>query len=318
MKKILFAAFAAILSCSLYAQDNSDITGKVQMAVYVPEDCETIPASVQPALKTKLSGILSRNGMAATPNYTQFFLTCTATVLEKNIIPGAPTKYQQKIEINLAVIDAASSTCFGSIDIPAHAVANSEQKAFISCFSQIPTSSTELKAFFKRASDHIIAYYDGKAEELIKQARVLAKGKKYAEALFMLSVVPEACNCYSKIVDAGVEIYSDMIDMESYEALAKAKAIWAAGQNPVAAAEAGAYIAQVNPNSKYYSEAVALSDEIKKAVKSDIDYYRKQDELERSREHDVRMGTIAAWKAVGVAYGNNQKSHTYHDVYAVR
>lgn len=317
MKKIFLTIFAVVLSCCLHAQD-SGVTGKVQMAVYIPEDCESIPASAHKMLIQRINSIITKNGMAATTDYTQFFITADAMLIEKNVLPGAPTKYQQKLDVTLTVIDAINGKAFGSVEVPTHGVGNSEQKSYIACFNQLPTSTPELKAFFKKTSDNIISYYETKADEIIRKAKVLARGRSYEEALFILSCVPDACKCYPAIVDAGVDIYNEYIDMESFEYLAKARAIWNAGQDAAAAAEAGQYIALINPNAACYNDAVALNDEIKARVKSDIDYYRKQDEIDRSRDHEQKMSSISAWRAVGVAYGNNQKSNQYHNIYSVR
>lgn len=317
MKKIFLTVFAAVLALGLRAQD-SDVTGKVQMAVYIPEDCESVPVSAQKMLIQRINSMLAKNGMATTNDYSPFFITADALLVEKNVLPGAPTKYQQKLDVTLTVINALEGKVFGSVDVPTHAVANSEQKAYIACFGQIPTATPELKSFFRKTTDNIIKYFDAKADELISKAKVLARGKSYQEALFVLACIPEACKCYPAVVEVGIDIYNQYIDMESFEYLAKARAIWNAGQDAAAAAEAGQYIALINPNSSCYSDAVALNNEIKARVKSDIDYYRKQDELDRSREHQQKMSEISAWREVGVAYGNNQKSNQYHNIYSVR
>lgn len=320
---------ALIMGICAYAQNTmqsapaakvpaSDVQNKIQLGVYVPEDGQTIPLGSRQTLNTRIKNILARNGMAGTDNITQFFVTCDALVLEKNIVPGAPTKYQQKIELNLYVIDMLDKKCYGNVSIQSHAVANSEQKAYNNCFNQIPTSTEELKSFFAEASANIIRYYDSQADNIINTALTLARGKKYEEALWRLNMVPMACKSYQKVLSTAIDIYNQYVDMKSFEELAKARAIWNAGQDAAAAAAAGVHIANVNPNAKCYPDAVALSNEIKARVKSDIDYYRKQDEIDREREHVENMAEIEAWRQVGVAYGNNQKSNSYHDFYTVR
>jgi len=324
-KNIISAALAAFVGICAMAQTStqanlpaSDVQNKVQLGIYVPEDGKTIPVGSVQTLNTRIKNILAKNGMAATDNITQFFVTCDALVVEKNILPGAPTKYQQKIELNLYVIDALGKKCFGNVSIPSHAVDNSEQKAYNRCFNQLPTSTKELQAFFKETSENIIRYYDSQADNIIATAQTLARGKQYEEALWRLSMVPMACKSYQKVLSVAIDVYNQYVDMKAYEELAKARAIWNAGQDAAAAAEAGVHLANINPNAKCYPEAVALSDEIKARVKSDIDYYRKQDEIDRERAHVETMAEIEAWRQVGVAYGNNQKSNSYHDFYTVR
>ena len=113
-------------------------------------------------------------------------------------------------------------------------------------------------------------------------------------------------------MDAASEIYQKYIDDEALRNLNQAKAIWNASQDAAAAAEAGYYLAQILPDSSCYDAAVALSNEMKARVKSDIDYYRKRDEKREDREYDLNKREIEAWRAVGVAYGNGQKANTYN------
>ena len=51
---------------------------------------------------------------------------------------------------------------------------------------------------------------------------------------------------------------------------------------------------------------------IKATVNSDIDHYSKREEVREDRAYKLDTEKVKAWKAVGVAYGNNQKSVYYH------
>ncbi len=139
----------------------------------------------------------------------------------------------------------------------------------------------------------------------------MAVNHSYEEALFCLSCIPQACTGYQEAVDAALTIYKQYLDYQSYQALAKARTIWNAGQDFAAAEEAGQYIAMVDPESKYYNDAVALNNEIKQRINNDIDYYRKIEQRDADYGHEERMSSIEAWKSVGVAYGNGQKTNYY-------
>ena len=89
------------------------------------------------------------------------------------------------------------------------------------------------------------------------------------------------------------------LDDKAAKALAKARSIWAAGQDAYAAEEAGRYLSEILPDSKYYDQAVSLSDEMKNRVKSDIDYVRKLEERDNAQEYELKKKQIEAWRAVG-------------------
>lgn len=310
MKKILcISLLCGAISLNAAAIDS------VPMGVAVAETSSNIPASSYDFLTTRLNSAIANSGMGSTQDVTQFYITCSYNVVDKHIVPGAPTKYFQTIEMNYFVCDAFAQKIFTSTSIEVKGVGNSEEQSSTAAIRSVSPTNKALIAFLKDANVKILKYYDEQYPVIITKARDLAKVYKYEEALFMLSVVPEACKGYEQVVQAGSDIYQKYLDDRARKALAKARAIWNAGQDAQAAAEAGEYLSEILPDSSCYPEAVALSDEIKARVKSDIDYYRKREEVQLEREHEIKMSEIGAWKAVGVAYGSNQRSNYYKSLF---
>lgn len=285
--------------------------GKVPMTVYFADESSNIPYSSRDFLTTRMKAAITKNGMGATDDFCQFFMSCSYNVIEKHVVPGSPTKYFQTVEMNFFVVDAFAQKIFSTTSIETKGVGNSEEQANTAGVRQFSPSNSAIAGFIKESNNKIIKYYNEQYKTIIVKAQSLAKVYKYDEALFQLSLVPEACSGYLEVVDVAAGIYQKYIDDQANRALAKATAIWNAGQDSYAASEAGVYLAEIMPEATCYPQAVALSNEIKARVKSDIDYYRKVDELERTRDYNAKMSTIAAWKAVGVAYGNNQKTNYY-------
>lgn len=321
MKKIFATiTLALVVFTAAFAQD-TQAKPSVQIGVYFDETSD-IPVTARTSLANKIRSIITRNGIGATSDFAQFFVTASAVPYEENIVPGAPTRYQEKITVYLYVIDALGKKEFGSTDINAHAVAVSKDKAYMQCLNSISPNDKNLAAFFRGISDKIIAYYDSQADNIIAVATSLAKGKKYEEALFRLSLVPEACQSYTRVVEAATGIYQKYIDHQSIASLMKAKAIWAAGQNAEAALEAAGYIAEVSPESSCWGETQALLEEIKTRVRKlddeQLAWERKIVETAMSHSHAENMAMTDAWKSVGVAYGNHQQAHSYHDAYIMR
>lgn len=300
---------SAVLSLSAFAQVES-----VPMGVAIAETSTTIPASSYDFLTTRLNAAVTNAGLGTTQNVTQFYLTCNYTVVDKHIVPGAPTKYFQTVEMNYFVCDAFAQKVFSSVAIEAKGVGNSEEQSTTAAVRQVSPTNKNLIAFLKDANAKIRKYYDEQYPMIITKARNLAKVHEYEQALFILEVVPECCVGYAEVLQAGSEIYQKYIDDLANKALAKATAIWNAGQDAEAAAAAGEYLSEILPDATCYPQAVALSNEIKARVHSDIDYYRKREEKALDREHEAQMAVIDAWKGVGVAYGTNQRSNYYKSI----
>ena len=317
MKQIIIAvALALAAGASAYAQQER--SEKVPVAVYYPESVNTIPADAAAVLMAKLNAATTRNGMGALNEAPQFYVTCIPVENEKYVIPGSPTKYFFKADLNFYVVDAFAKKIFSTWTLPSKGVGNSENKAMIECYKAFSPSSDAVSKFFNDTDALIKSYYEGRMDLIIKKANTLAAAYAYEEALYELSVVPEACKNYEKILDAADIIWKKYIDDKAAKALAKARSIWAAGQDAAAASAAGEYLAEILPDSKYYDEARKLSDEMKARVKSDIDYYRKLEARDNAQQHELAMGKVNAWKEIGVAFGNHQQPVTYRDAWPFR
>lgn len=312
MKKIILSAIALAAGVVAFAQQRSE---KVPVAVYYPETVDGISSEAAALLMNKLTLATTQNGMGAANESPQFYITCVPVENDKHVVPGAPVKYFFKSDLNFYVVDAFAKKIFTSCTMPSQGIGNSETKAMIACFKKFTPSSEVFVKFLDETDKKIKEYYEGRIDLIIKKARTLAEAYKYEEALFELAVVPEACQSYEKVLTEAELIWKKYIDDKAAKALAKAKSIWAAGQDAAAAAEAGEYLSEILPDSKYYSDAQKLSDEMKARVKSDIDYYRKLEARDNQQQFELSKNTIQAWKEVGVAYGNHQQPVTYREAW---
>lgn len=288
---------------------------QIPISVYLPEEAVTIPASSRLSLESKLITATAQCGMGATEDFAQFYVTCAATVVDEQVVPGAPTKYRQEVEWNLYVVDAFAKKIFGSTVISTRGVGNSPEKAYNQSLRQISGSSPDLKLFFTQMNTQIIAYYESQCDNIIAVAQSLAGVYKYDEALFRLSIYPEACPSYPRIVEVATEIFKKYREDQALRNLAQARAIWASGQDAAAARAAAPYLAEILPDVACYGEAMELLAEIKTRVKEDIDYLRAIEERNNRQGHELAMAQIEAWRAVGIAYGTNQKQTIYRDAW---
>lgn len=312
MKKIISILWAVCLSACLPAFSQKQQAPRVPMTVALDEDSPALPAGSVDLLRSRMLSAITEGGMGATEDFCQFFMTCRYSVIDKHVIPGAPTKYFQTVEMTFFVVDAFSKKVFSSVSIQADGIGHTAAQADLSCVRSFTPSDRTVQKFVREANAKIIRYYDGQYRGILAKARALALGKKYEEALFCLSLIPESCKGYGKVLEAAGGIYSEYIDYKSNINLVKARSIWNAGQDAAAAAEAGWYLSEILPDAGCYGQAVALGNEIRTGVKDEIVYRRKSEELEKSRPHELLLTGIQAWKEVGVAFGNHQKPRYYH------
>lgn len=308
MKKLFIFPLLLLVAICAKAEEK----GKVPIAVYFPEQVESIPRTSVNALSAKLITALGQSEMGASDDFAQFYLTCKAAVISRDVIPGAPPKYRQNVDLTFYVIDAFSQKIFNAFTLSTNGIGNSEAQAYIACFQKIQPSNKDLQNFLTETNNRITTYYETQTDNIITTAQSLAKVNNYEEALFRLSQYPEVCSGYNRIVEAATGIYAKYVQDKANRDLAKARSIWNAGQNSVAAAEAGTYLAEIIPEASCYGEAVALWKEIKNTVKGDIEYERAVETRNSAYEQEATIANINAWKAVGVAFGNNQKADTYN------
>lgn len=306
---MILAASLAAFSAAMGAAPKS-----VPLTIAVPEQAEYVPQTARAALENKMRQIANLNGMSATGDAGQFFLTCVVTVQDKQVVGGAPVKIAQQVDVTFYVADAVNEQVFGMANVSARGVGESETKSLLSALRQIAPAQPALKTLITESNAKIIAYYEEQCDNIIQKARTLAGARAYPAAFFQLSLVPEQCACYPKVLAEAERLMLDYREFEAQAMLAKARAVWSAGMDRDAAAEAAEHLAQIPHDAKCHAQALELMKEIKARVKDDIDFDRKQLEWEQKNKQDI----IKGWRDIGVAYGNNQKAVTYSPAWIVR
>ena len=298
MKKIFSICVAALMSATLFAVE----TEFLPISVYASDHSENFPEGAKAMMENKLTQLLTRNGIAGLDYTGQFLLTVTTTPLDKDIIAGPPSKIAEKMEMNLYIIDAYAKTIFSTTSFSVRGLGETENKCYLNAISRMPLQSPAIAQFIQEGKEKIIGYYDHEGEALIKKAQFLAKQKKYDEALFWVTLIPQQSKHYDAALAAGLEIYQQYLNNECNINLAAARQAWAAQQNAEGAALAGEFLAKILPDAGCYGDAMALYKEIKGKVLDDWKFEMKkyQDGV------DLEKQRIEASRAVGVAYGNHQ------------
>ena len=281
-------------------------TQYLPISVYAADDTESFPQGAKAMMENKLTQLLTRNGIAGLDYMGQFILTVTTTPLDKDIIPGPPAKIAEKMEMNLYIVDAYAKTIFSSTSLTVKGLGETENKCYLNAITHMPLQTPQMAQFIEEGKNKIIEYYDHEGEALLKKAAYLAGQKKYEEALFIVSLIPQQSKHYDAALAAGLDIYQQHIDNQCNINLAAARMAWAAEQNSKGAYAAGDYLANILPDAKCYDEAMELYKEIKGKVLDDWKFEMKkyQDGV------DIEKLRIDAARQVGIAYGTHQPAQT--------
>lgn len=301
MKKIFASLLLALASLGASAQDCT-----MPVTVLLDEDFAGVPSSALSVLYNSLNRIVTENGFS-TEGSTPFVITAHCDVLDKSNLPGPPIKTVYNLGLTLYFADSFTQKKFATAYITLNGVGNGEVKSYIDAFRRINANNAEVKSLIKRGREGMIGYYDTEYHNIIKEAKRLESLQQFEEAMALVLAIPVCTKGGDEATTYGVLLYTRHLDRMNLYLLNQARALWAANQDQATAYGVCSMLAQIDPEAKCYGEASALMKEVKSQVRSDIDFemrekYHDQIKLESDR--------IAAARAIGVAFGNNQKPTT--------
>ena len=350
MKKTAFYCLLFVFLATYVHAETSDV-GRVTMKAYMP-DRENIPPESKKLIQTKLSQLITDNGIADNDSFNRFVLTAKVIVISKDIVAGLPQRISQKIDVTLMIGDVIEDKVYESVTIPVLGIGQSEEKAFMAAFKNIKPSNNELRAFMERGKEKIVAYYQDHCEEILKEAKSLASQQEFSQAIYTLSLVPNVCSeCYEACLSLSSDIYIQMIDAEGTSLLNQAKAVWADLPDKRGAEEAVSLLSQINFAASCQPQVNALMKEITTQMKKidqrewtfKMQQYRDRVEKEkreweqhvkeyqdqkareernfqqRVKERDQNVATermrINAYRDVAIEYARNQPKEVYYTYY---
>lgn len=306
---ILFLLLSITDTHAQNSEKSLDDLGRLAISVWVP-DQKNLTEEAKRNLENKLLHIATSNGLSGSRGSSKFIVTANMSVLNKNITPTAPPMQAYTLELTFVIGDGLEGKSFSSYSTTVKGVGLTETKAINSALKNIRSNSAQFKDFIAQGKKRIIEYYNAHCDFIIKEAQVLATQNKGEEAIYKLTGVPEVCkDCYNKCLDAIAPIYQQHIDRSCKMKLNEAKAVWAANQSMEAANRIGDILGSIEPGSSCFGEISALVSNISKRIK-EVDgrewKYILKDQVQNSEK-------IAAYRAIGVAYGNGQpKTMTYN------
>lgn len=261
MKKLLFI-MALICAMRIHAQKCFDDIGRISIHAYVPES-EEIPYESHKMLVSKLSQIISANGIADNENVVRFILTAKINVVSKDIVVGPPQRISQKLDITFILGDIDEDKVYSQLTISAIGIGQNLEKSYISAFKNINSKNPAIMAFIQEGKERLLAYYQTHCNELIAEAKKQASQQNYEEALMLLTSIPSVCaSCFEESARIATTIYTNMIEVRGAEFLNQARATWANNPSRESAIEATRLLSQINFAASCQTQATSLLKEI--------------------------------------------------------
>lgn len=292
---LLGASFAVAQECVL------------PVRIQFNEEFANVPDAACKVLYNSLNRIACNYGLTTEAPTSQFLLTAHCDVLDKSNLPGPPIQSVYNLGVTLYIADTYAHKKFATAYIKLNGVGTGEVKSYTNAFNRINLHSQDIKSFIQDGKKKMLQYYDTQYPAIIKEARRLASLKNYEEALAMVTAIPACSRGGDEAMQYAQELYQEQLDRFNLYLLNSAKALWAAGQDQDAAYHVCELLAQIDPDAKCYPDASKLMSEVKQQVRSDIDFEMRQKYNDQVSLAKMQIDTA---RAIGVAYGNNQKPTT--------
>ncbi len=328
MKQIVAIALLCILGAGVRAQDKD--VASLSIRVEQPER-EYLSASSCRILQTKMTQILTRNGIAKDLPSNRFVMTAKANVLGKDIIAGSPSRVSEQIELTFIIGDVLDNIKYGTYVVNLVGVGINEEQALVQAVKNVRTNDKGMDAFIETAKTRIVKYYRDNEDKILQEANVLVAGSQFDQAIYLLSMVPDACGeCYDHCQAKILEINKLKIDTEGESLFSQAKAKWAKSPNAEGAEEVYPLVAAISPSASCYPKVRPFLNQIQSKLVADekrawefkMKQYDDQVAKEKrefearveqdKREAEIRKQNIEAARQVAVEYARNQPKEVYY------
>lgn len=264
MKKYFCLFLIVLVASAVKAQSTESDFGRLVLTPHINQS-ETLTQDIVSSLTKKLEQIISKSGAVAKSQNSNFVLSAELSIDSKDIISGPPQMIAQNIELTLRVGDAASGISFSMASVSLRGVGTNETKSTLEAIKNISTNNEEIQQCIEKGKLAIVAYYQKNCSKLIDAATSRAQMGNHDEAIYMLSMIPDACSvCYSTALETCQFVYQAKINAQSAQNLQAAKSAWSSEPTESGAIKAANFLQKINPYSNSFEEAQKLSTTIRK------------------------------------------------------
>ncbi len=280
MKKILLLGLLLLDLVYANAQTKSNDMERITIHAILPDNIKIPPESLD-LLETKLTQIITENGVEDNEYGVRFVLTAKVNVITKDILAGPPQRISQKLDLTLILGDIVEDKVFSRKTISVIGVGTSEEKSFISAFKNIKPNNKDIALFMQDGKQKILDFYQTHCQDIIVEARDFANRELFEQSILMLSAIPNVSSeCFSECVKITEIVYQQMITVRGEELLHKAQNTWSKNPTRQGALEATRYLQQINHAAPCQTEVTKLLNQISE----------KMNEIDRREwEHEMQV-----------------------------
>ena len=312
MKKAIILLLGLTMGLGKMQAQTADC--KVPMMLLVANSDKEVPASAQEMIESRLRQALTRNGIEGGAKFSNFTLVANVMSSGKEVVAGTRPVITVNAEGDVFVGNNFTGEKFASFTLPVSGAGNSEAKAYATAFQKVNGRNADLQKFLKETSQKINEYYETQLPSILALAQTYCTRNEFEEALCILSSVPPCCSKYDDVQNMLRTVWTNYVEFDCAVKVNKARTIWMANQTVEGANLAGVYLAAISPDADCMGDAKALEEQIRARIGDDWEFAK---EMARS-EVDLKKLEIEAIRAIGVAFGENQKAKTYNDHWIVR
>jgi hypothetical protein len=260
MRNIIILFFFNVISVNLFAQSGKVEDSKIPLSIFFADNTEKIGEDARKLLALKMNEIISQSGSYGSSSASRFILVSNIVEVSKDISTTSPIIYQYELAVSFYIGDGIEGVKYSTYSVSVKGNGYSETKAYIAALKQIKTNEVRVKQFVDDAKTKIGTYYAGKCESILRDATTLEQMKKFDEAIYNLTSVPNVCvDCYNKCMEYAVLVFKKKMEFECQDNLAKANALTA---NNDQTDEAINILSQIPPETSCFSEAKSLIQKI--------------------------------------------------------
>ncbi len=301
MKRIIICLLLLAIAATTFAQTVNDI-GKIALSVSMPATLEGLDASQGTKLATKITQIVSANGVVASPGKNTFTLYPTFTINESSVVEGGLSKLTvTKTELGLVIRQTDTNTIFSSTTKAISGSGNSVLLSITNAISKISSGDLQFKQFIETAKTKIVQYYDAQCDQILSKSESLMLVQDYEQSLALLMSIPQEVNCYLKIQERSMLIYQALQNQKCAKQIQSAKATLAANKF----SEVLDMLGEIDPAASCFAEAQTLLKDIGSKISAEE---KKEWDLLMTRYKDaveLEKVRINAIKEIAVSYSTN-------------
>jgi hypothetical protein len=284
------------------------LTAQIGIGFGYPESESVLSYEHFQRLESKITSLATVGGSGGS-GISESGLVCIpriSVVKDEQVETGLSKTNLITLEVTFVVNHMLDGLTFASVVKNISGTGSNRDKAINNAINKVSVSDTTLIKLFSTARDKYTNMYITKCESIIKKADVKKSGRQYEEALALLmSVPPEAQQCYEKAMKATQSIYIALSDQECKQHILNARTYisnqrYSDGLNE---------LSFIDPLSTCYKEAMTMAKEVESKITAEQNRAWTEKQQSRKDEVELKKMRIDAIKEIVVSYYKSKQAN---------